>query len=192
MKITSAEFITSAVKRSSYPEALLPEVAFAGRSNVGKSSLINTLINRKNLVRTSSSPRRTQMLNFFRINNQINFVDFPGYGFAKVPIKVKAQWKPMVEDYLKYRKTLKLVILLLDIRRTPGSDDASLIRWFETCAVPFLVVLTKSDKISKSKCSAQQKTIKEFLLLQDEEIVCFSAMTGMGKQEILKRIIQLI
>ena len=192
MKIISAEFIKSALKRSGYPEELLPEVAFAGRSNVGKSSLINTLLNRKNLVRTSSSPGRTQMLNFFRINNQINFVDFPGYCFAKVPIKVKAQWKPMVDDYLKYRKTLKLVILLLDIRRTPGSDDASLIRWFETCAVPFLVVLTKSDKISKSKCSAQQKTIKEFLLLQDEEIVCFSAMTGMGKQEILKRIIQVI
>jgi len=192
MKITSAEFIKSALKRSGYPEELLPEVAFAGRSNVGKSSLINTLLNRKNLVRTSSSPGRTQTLNFFRINNQINFVDFPGYGFAKVPIKVKAQWKPMVEDYLKYRRTLKLVILLLDIRRAPGSDDASLIRWFETFAIPFLVVLTKSDKISKSKCSAQQKTIKEFLLLQDEEIVCFSATTRRGRQEILKRIIQVM
>ena len=113
MKVTSAEFITSAVKRSDYPEELLPEVAFAGRSNVGKSSLINTLVNRKRLVRTSSSPGRTQTLNFFRINNQLNFVDLPGYGFAKVPLTVKAQWKAMVENYLKYRTTLQLVIILL-------------------------------------------------------------------------------
>lgn len=171
MKVTSAEFITSAVKRSDYPEELLPEVAFAGRSNVGKSSLINTLVNRKHLVRTSSSPGRTQTLNFFRINNQINFVDLPGYGFAKVPLKVKAQWKTMVENYLKYRTTLKLVIILLDIRRTPSSDDASLMRWLENFSIPFLIVLTKTDKLSHNKCSAQQKIIQDFLLLKREEVV---------------------
>ncbi len=192
MKITSAEFIKSALIRSDYPGESLPEVAFAGKSNVGKSSLINTLVNRKNLVRTSSSPGRTQMLNFFRINSQINFVDFPGYGFAKVPVKVRAQWKPMVENYLKHRKTLKMVIILLDARREPSSDDASLIRWLETFDIPFLIVLTKSDKISKNKCSTQKKIIKDFLLLRDEEIVCFSAVTGMGKQEILKRIMNVI
>lgn len=192
MKITSAEFIKSALKRSDYPEESLPEVAFAGKSNVGKSSLINTLVNRKNLVRTSSSPGRTQMLNFFRINNQIHFVDFPGYGFAKVPVQVRAQWKPMVENYLKYRKTLKTVVVLLDARREPSSDDASLIRWLETFGIPFLVVLTKSDKISKNKCSAQKKIIKNFLLLRDEEIVCFSAVTGTGKQEILKHIMGVV
>lgn len=192
MKITSAEFIKSALKRSDYPEESLPEVAFAGKSNVGKSSLINTLVNRKNLVRTSSSPGRTQMLNFFRINNQIHFVDFPGYGFANVPVQVRAQWKPMVENYLKYRKTLKTVVVLLDARREPSSDDASLIRWLETFGISFLVVLTKSDKISKNKCSTQKKIIKNFLLLRDEEMVCFSAVTGMGKQEILKHIMGVV
>jgi GTP-binding protein len=192
MKITSAEFIKGALKRLDYPEESLPEVAFAGKSNVGKSSLINTLVNRKNLVRTSSSPGRTQMLNFFRINNQINFVDFPGYGFAKVPVSVRAQWKPMVEDYLKYRKTLKMVIILLDARRAPSADDATLVRWLEAFDIPFLIVLTKSDKISKNKCSTQQKIIKDFLLLKDEEIICFSAVNKMGRQEILKRIMRVI
>ena len=192
MKITSAEFIKGALKRLDYPEESLPEVAFAGKSNVGKSSLINTLVNRKNLVRTSSSPGRTQMLNFFRINNQINFVDFPGYGFAKVPVRVRAQWKPMVEDYLKYRKTLKIVIILLDARRAPSADDATLVRWLEAFDIPFLIVLTKSDKISKNKCSAQQKIIKDFLLLKDEEIICFSAVNKMGRHEILKRIMRVI
>ena len=192
MKVTSAEFITSAVKRSGYPEELLPEVAFAGKSNVGKSSLINTLVNRKNLVRTSSSPGRTQMLNFFRINNQVNFVDFPGYGFAKVPLKVRAQWKPMVESYLKHRTTLQLVIILLDIRRVPSSDDASLIRWLESFNIPFLIVLTKTDKISKNNCRAQQKIINDLLLLKREEVICFSAVTKKGRQEILKRIMSVI
>ena len=192
MKVTSAEFITSAVKRSDYPEELLPEVAFAGRSNVGKSSLINTLVNRKHLVRTSSSPGRTQTLNFFRINNQVNFVDLPGYGFAKVPLKVKAQWKTMVESYLKNRKTLKLVIILVDIRRTPSSDDASLMRWLENFGIPFLIVLTKTDKLSQNKCSAQQKIIQDFLLLKREEVVCFSAVTRKGRQEILKRITSIL
>ncbi|MCK5421568.1 MAG: ribosome biogenesis GTP-binding protein YsxC, partial [Deltaproteobacteria bacterium] len=107
MKITSAEFIKSALKKSDCPKESLPEVAFAGRSNVGKSSLINTVVNRKNLARTSSSPGRTQMLNFFRINDQIYFVDLPGYGFAKVPVGVRAKWKPMVDEYLKNRKTLE-------------------------------------------------------------------------------------
>jgi len=192
VKIISAEFIKSAIQRSDYPQESLPEVAFAGRSNVGKSSLINTLLNRKNLARTSSSPGRTQMLNFFRINNQIYFVDLPGYGFAKVPLRVRSQWKPMVEDYLKNRKTLKLIIILLDIRRSPGADDASLIRWLEAFSIPFLVVLTKSDKISKSKCNTQQKIIKDFLLLRDDEVVCFSAVTKRGRQEILKHIIRAI
>ncbi|MCK5254442.1 MAG: YihA family ribosome biogenesis GTP-binding protein [Deltaproteobacteria bacterium] len=192
MKITSAEFIKSALKKSDCPKESLPEVAFAGRSNVGKSSLINIVLNRKNLARTSSSPGRTQMLNFFRINDQIYFVDLPGYGFAKVPVGVRAQWKPMVEDYLKNRKTLKLIILLLDIRRAPNSDDASFIRWLEKFSIPFLVVLTKSDKVSKNKCSAQRKVIKEFLLLKDEELVFFSTVTREGKQDILKRIVRIM
>ena len=132
------------------------------------------------------------MLNFFRINDQIYFVDLPGYGFAKVPVGVRAKWKPMVEDYLKHRTTLKLIVLLLDIRRAPSSDDASFVRWLEKRSIPFLVVLTKSDKVSKSKCGAQRKIIKEFLLLKDEELVCFSTVTREGTQEILKRIVKIM
>ena len=192
MKVTSAEFVKSALKKSDCPKESLPEVAFAGKSNVGKSSLINTVVNRKNLARTSSSPGRTQMLNFFRINDQIYFVDLPGYGFAKVPVGVRAKWKPMVEDYLKHRTTLKLIVLLLDIRRAPSSDDASFVRWLEKRSISFLVVLTKSDKVSKSRCSAQRKIIKEFFLLKDEELVCFSTVTREGTQEILKRIVKII
>ena len=185
-------FVKSAFKINQYPPPDRSEIAFAGKSNVGKSSLINTLVNRKNLVRTSSSPGRTQMLNFFRINNQVNFVDFPGYGYAKVPLKVRAQWKPMVESYLKHRTTLQLVIILIDIRRVPGSDDSSLIRWLEKFDIPFLIVLTKTDKLSQNKCSAQQKIIQDFLLLQREEVICFSAVTKKGRQEILKRIMSVI
>ena len=192
MKIISAEFIKSAVKRSDYPEELLPEVAFAGRSNVGKSSLINTVVNRKHLVRTSSSPGRTQTLNFFRINNQVQFVDFPGYGFAKVPLHVKAQWKSMVENYLKNRRTLKLVIILLDIRRVPSPDDISLIQWLEAFVIAFLIVLTKADKLSKNKCSSQEKIIQDSLLIRKEEMICFSAVTRKGRQEILQHIMRVI
>ena len=192
MKIISAEFITSAVKKTDYPAASLPEIAFAGRSNVGKSTLINTLLNRKNLVRISSSPGRTQLLNFFRINNQMHFVDLPGYGFAKVPLKVKAQWKTMVESYLKSRTTLKLVIILLDIRRTPSADDASLMRWLETYDIPFLIVLTKTDKLSQNMCKTQQRIIQDFLLLRKEEVICFSAVTRKGRPEILKHIMSVI
>ena len=132
------------------------------------------------------------MLNFFRINDQLHFVDLPGYGFAKVPMEVRARWKPMVEGYLTHRKTLKLVIILVDIRRTPTQDDASLTRWLETYDIPFLIVLTKADKISRSKASAQQKVIKEFLLLKDEESIMFSAVTRQGRKEILSYITGLI
>jgi GTP-binding protein len=192
MKIISAEFIKCAVKRSDFPEELLPEVAFAGRSNVGKSSLINAVVNRKHLVRTSSSPGRTQTLNFFRINNQVQFVDLPGYGFSKVPLHVKAQWKAMVETYLKNRRTLKLVILLLDIRRVPSADDVSLMRWLKAFGIPFLIVLTKTDKLSKNKCNSQEKIIQDFLLLKKEEMICFSAVTKRGRQEILQNIMRVI
>ena len=192
MKIISAEFIKSAVKRSDYPEELLPEIAFAGRSNVGKSSLINTVVNRKHLVRTSSSPGRTQTLNFFRINNQVQFVDFPGYGFAKVPLQVKAQWKSMVENYLKNRRTLKLVILLLDIRRVPSTDDISLIQWLEAFGIPFLIVLTKADKLSKNKYRSQENIIQDSLLIRKEEMISFSTVTRKGRQEILQHIMRVI
>ena len=190
MKITSAEFITSAVNQKQYPPDTLPEVAFAGRSNVGKSALINTLVNKKHLVKTSSRPGRTQTLNFFLINKQYHFVDLPGYGFAEVPLKVRAQWKGMVEGYLGSRQSLRLVVLILDTRRVPSSDDASLMRWLEEAGIPFLAVLTKADKLSRNSQQAQYRIIRERLLLKKEEMILFSAVTHQGRLEVLHCIIE--
>ena len=185
MKITSAEFITSAVNTMQYPPDTLPEVAFAGRSNVGKSSLINTLVNRKSLVKTSGRPGRTQTLNFFLINKQYRFVDLPGYGFAEVPLSVRAGWKGMVEGYLGARRSLRLVVLILDIRRVPGPDDASLMRWLEAAGKPFLAVLTKADKLSRNGQQTQYRLIREQLMLTQEEMIVFSAHTHQGRLELL-------
>ncbi len=185
MKITSAEFITSAVDKTQYPPDTLPEVAFAGRSNVGKSSLINTLVNRKNLVKTSARPGRTQTLNFFLINKRCRFVDLPGYGFAEVPLRVRAGWKGMVEGYLGSRRSLRLVVLILDIRRVPGPDDASLMRWLEAAGKPFLAVLTKADKLSRNGQQAQCRVIQDQLMLAQNEMIPFSAHTHQGRLELL-------
>jgi len=189
MKITSAEFITSAVRQTQYPQASLPEVAFAGRSNVGKSSLINTLVNKKHLVKTSSRPGRTQTLNFFLINRQFHFVDLPGYGYAEVLLKMRAEWKGMVEGYLSSRQSLKLVVIILDIRRVPASEDASLIRWLEGAGIPFLAVLTKADKVSKNMQRSQYRIIQDRLLLKKEEMILFSAVTHQGRLEVIHYII---
>ncbi len=129
MKILSAEFVLSAKEPAHYPPAVLPEIAFAGRSNVGKSSLINTLLNRKGLARTSNTPGRTQEINFFRVNDRFAFIDLPGYGYAKVPESIRKQWGPMVETYLRERDTLRLVVLILDVRRDPSEEDLQLIDW---------------------------------------------------------------
>jgi GTP-binding protein len=190
MKITSAEFITSAVTKTQYPPDTLPEVAFAGRSNVGKSSLINTLVNRKSLVKTSGRPGRTQTLNFFLINKQCRFVDLPGYGFAEVPLSVRAGWKGMVEGYLGARRSLRLVVLILDIRRVPGPDDASLMRWLEAAGKPFLAVLTKADKLSRNGQQTQYRLIREQLMLKQEEMIVFSAHTHQGRLELLHCIME--
>ena len=159
MIVKSSEFVTSAVKPSQYPEALHPEAAFAGRSNVGKSSLINTLVNRKRLVKTSSTPGRTQLINFFLVNDGLSLVDLPGYGYAKVPASVKRKWGPMIETYLKGRESLKAVILILDIRRTPGIEEQNFIDWLELYHRMPILVLTKADKLSKSAQKKQQQTI---------------------------------
>jgi len=188
MKITSADFIKSAFKPKDYPPDMLPEVAFSGKSNVGKSSLINTLVNRKGLARTSSTPGRTQSINFFRINERISFVDLPGYGFAKVPLHIKQQWKPMVESYLKTRESLCLAVVILDIRREPSRDDIDLVEWLTFYDIPILAVGTKIDKISKNQRSKQKAIVKKSLQLEESQLVMFSAVTGEGKEELWKRI----
>ncbi|MFW6284694.1 MAG: ribosome biogenesis GTP-binding protein YihA/YsxC [Desulfosalsimonas sp.] len=184
MKIISAAFETSAAKPGQYPEAVLPEIAFAGRSNVGKSSLINTLLNRRHLVKTSSTPGKTRLINFFVINNAFYFVDLPGYGYARVSQAERKKWGPMVETYLSSRPTLRAVALLQDIRRMPGSEEIQLLEFLEHLHLPVLVIFTKADKFSKSKQAAQARQIRGHLKLKENETVLFSAKTRQGTDEI--------
>ncbi len=185
MKIISAEFIKSAVWPPQYPPATLPEIAFVGRSNVGKSSLINTLVGRKNLAKTSDTPGRTQLINFFTINEKISFVDLPGYGFAKVSQSVKKNWGEMVEAYLSQRQNLALVIFILDIRRDPSKDDLSLRDWLEHYRLPYLFILTKADKLSNNQVIVQKREIeKVFNVSAKNKSIIFSAKTQKGKNDI--------
>jgi len=187
MKITSAEFVTSAPGIKLCPEGQeYPEIGFSGRSNVGKSSLINKLVNRKNLARTSKTPGRTQLLNYFLINNAFYIVDFPGYGYAKVPQNIRASWGKMVEGYLKNRKELCGVVLLLDIRHKPTGQDEQMFKWLQHYNIPTLLVATKADKLSRSQQIKQEKVIRTTLGLDEEKILLFSSMTGQGKDELLE------
>ncbi len=188
MKITSAEFVKSATKPSEYPPGNLPEIAIAGKSNVGKSSLINTLVNRKNLAKTSSQPGRTQTINFFRVNEKISVVDLPGYGYAKVPIRVREAWKPMVESYLNARERIRLVILILDARRGASEQDLDLLDWLGYHDIPSLIVLTKADKLSAAERSRQKKSLADMHILKGKPFCFFSALTGEGKEELWKEI----
>lgn len=188
MIIRSTAFIKSATRPGNYPEASLPEVAFAGRSNVGKSTLINTLVNRRGLVRTSSTPGRTQLLNFFDINGEFSLVDLPGYGFAKVPLAVKKDWGPMVRTYLERREQLKGVVVLFDIRRVPREEDLDLLDWLEEFELPTIPVITKVDKISRNRRAAQVKPILEATGLPLEAFSFFSALSKEGREDIWERI----
>ena len=184
MIIKSAEFVTSAVKPSQYPQWNLPEMAFAGRSNVGKSSLINAILNRRHLVKTSSTPGRTQLINFFSINDDMGFVDIPGYGYAKVPSSVKKGWGAMIETYLSTRKNLKGVVLILDLRRTPGPEDMTFMDWLSHYNIPFIRVLTKADKLSKAQQVKQQAVIADTLNLEKNDLILFSTKSGIGKKPV--------
>jgi GTP-binding protein len=185
MKILSAQFIKSATHPAHYPEEKWPEIAFAGKSNVGKSSLINVLVRRKALARTSNTPGRTQLINFFSVNDRYSLVDLPGYGFAKVPEAVRKNWRPMVEAYLAGRKMLKLVILIIDARREPSPEDMDLANWFISNQIPFLFVLTKIDKLSNNQLNASIRRFKDISGLPDGfSPVLFSAKTGQGREVI--------
>ncbi len=181
MIIKFAEFVKSAVKPEQYPAGDLPEIAFTGRSNVGKSSLINTLVNRKRLVKTSATPGRTQLINFFLINKTFSFVDLPGFGYAKVPASVRRKWGPMIETYLSTRKTLKGVALIMDVRRVPGVQELNFIEWLYYYNLPGILILTKADKLSKTKQLTQQVTIAKVLRVDKDDLILFSAKSRLGK-----------
>lgn len=182
MKINSAEIFTSAVSQKQYPTDNLPEIALAGRSNVGKSSFINKMLQRKNLVRTSSKPGKTQTLNFYIINETFYFVDVPGYGYAKVSKKEREKWGKMMEEYFEIRDTLRVVVLLTDIRHKPTNDDIQMYHYLKYFEHPVVVVATKMDKVPKNKREKHLKQTKETLNVQPEDVVIpFSAETGEGK-----------
>lgn len=188
MLVKSAEFVKSATKPSNYPPEEMPEIAFAGRSNVGKSSLINVLVNRKSLVRTSSTPGRTQLINFFSINNEFMLVDLPGYGFAKVPLAVKREWGPMMESYLSLRNTLRAVVLIVDVRRTPVGEDLQLLDWLRSYDIPPIIVVTKCDKVTKNERAKQTAIITRALGVAKEELCFFSALNKEGTEKVWQRI----
>jgi len=189
MKVLTAEFVLSAKAPAHYPPAVLPEIAFAGRSNVGKSSLINTLVRRKGLARTSNTPGRTQEINFFTVNERFGFIDLPGYGYAKVPEKIRNNWGPMIETYLSERETLRLVVLILDIRRDPSPEDRQLIEWLQCYRLPVLIVLTKIDKVSRNQLAERKRRIGDALGLPSTiDTVSFSAKTGEGKDLLWREI----
>ena len=181
MIIRSASFATSATSLKTCPDPQWPEIAFAGRSNVGKSSLINSLLKRRGLVRTSSTPGRTQMLNFFVVNEQFYFVDLPGYGFARAPRSVRERWVPMVRNYLEERPNLRAVVWLLDVRREPTAEDLEFLDWLEVNERPTVPVVTKADKVSRSQLSQRLNEIGRCLGLNPELLVPFSAQTGQGR-----------
>ncbi len=188
MIIRSAEFVKSAVKPEHYPDEDSPEIAFVGRSNVGKSSLINTLLNRRSLVKTSSTPGRTQLINFFNINDAFMFVDLPGYGYARVPQSVTKTWGSMIETYLSSRKTLRGVVMLMDIRREPGKDEDDLIAWFKHYDIPAIYVLTKADKFSNQQRVVNYNRCVKSLGLDPSQLIAFSAKTRLGKEKVLASI----
>jgi GTP-binding protein len=183
-------FLKSAFKEGQYPPPDRPEIAFAGRSNVGKSSLINVLVNRKKMARTSSTPGRTQAINFFEIGKgRMYLVDLPGYGFARVPIRVKASWGNMVETYLRRRPNLKAVVVILDIRRDLSEGDRGLMAWLAEYGITSIPVLTKADKLSRRQSSARVKEIgKELEQLSSAGPTIFSAKTREGREEIWEKI----
>ena len=188
MIIKSTEFIKGAVYPDQYPAGDLPEIAFVGRSNVGKSSLINVLVNRKNLVRTSSTPGRTQCINFFEVNKLFTLVDLPGYGYARVPLDVKKQWAPMIEKYLTVRENLHGVVLILDIRRTPSAEDVRLLGWLREFSIPPLLVITKCDKVSKNEKARQSALIARTMGVPKDDLSFFSALSREGTEGIWSRI----
>jgi GTP-binding protein len=194
-KILEAEFILSAPRPEQFPRSILPEVAFWGRSNVGKSSLINTLLHRKNLVRTSSRPGCTQTINYFLINQKWYFVDLPGYGYAQVPVPVKEKWLRLIATYFENRSGLLAVILLLDCRRLPGPAELEIITQLKNWRRQVVIVLTKADKLKKGQMARQQREIIDYLApasISPQDLIWFSAVTQEGRRELWDRLLTIL
>lgn len=193
MKVNThnADILLSAANKSHYPQDDIPEVALAGRSNVGKSSFINTMLNRKNLARTSGKPGKTQLLNFFNIDDQLRFVDVPGYGYARVSKKEREKWGKMIEEYLTTRKNLKAVISLVDIRHEPSADDVQMYEFLKYYEIPVILVATKADKIPRGKWNKHESMIKKKLDFdKSDTFIIFSSVNKAGVEESWSAIFQ--
>ena len=193
MQIKDVNLESTAVRISQYPTDNLPEFLLVGRSNVGKSSFINTLVNRKSLARISSIPGKTQTLNFYLINDNFYLVDVPGYGFAKVSKQLKNKFGLIIEDYLKERDNLKMVFMLIDFRHKPTNDDVLMYEYLKYYSIPVTIVATKSDKVSKNSYDKNKKIIKDTLkLIESDDLVLFSAVDKEGKKEVHDKIISIV
>lgn len=185
MIIRKAEIIMTAAKKEQYPATVVPEIAFAGKSNVGKSSMINALLNRRSLARTSSQPGKTQTINFYNINDMLNFVDLPGYGYAKVSKTEKDKWSPMIDTYLHNRNQLREVFLLVDIRHEPSQNDIQMYNWIKACGYTGYVIASKADKLSRQQQIKSIAVIKKTLEIKDNGLIFpFSATSKAGVEEI--------
>jgi GTP-binding protein len=191
MKVFSATFLRAAQNRAGFPKGGLAEIAFAGRSNVGKSSMINALLGRRAVARTSKTPGRTRQLNFFLINDQIVFVDLPGYGFARVPLAEKERWQRLVESYLENRNELAGTVVIVDARRPPTESDMNLIAYLQFHQIPFIVAATKADKLSRGEIVRQRNVIIAEVG-SDVPVVFFSSQNGYGKNQLWNEIKNLI
>ncbi len=192
MTIRSAVFVKSALEPEHYPAAQLPEIAFAGRSNVGKSSLINCLLQRKKLVRTSRTPGRTQMINFFAVNDAFMFVDLPGYGYARVAEKVRRSWGPMVETYLRRRHNLKAIVQIIDLRHPPTADDLQLWNWLCDSSLEIVGVLTKADKVKRGRRPQHVRQAALALGVDPRSLIVFSAVSRQGRDALWQRLTPLL
>jgi len=193
MIIRKAEYVCSAVKPQQYPADALPEIALAGRSNVGKSSLINRFLGRRNLARTGNTPGKTQTLNFYRVNDAWYWVDLPGYGYAKVSQETKARWGTMIQAYLTARPNLRAVIQIVDIRHEPSLEDQHMLAWLRQQGVPTLVVATKADKIARGHWPKYLQTLARTLEIPDWQLILpFSAETGTGVEELHQAVEEIV
>jgi len=185
MDIGRSRYELTAVKPEQYPAGDLPEIALVGRSNVGKSSLINSLLNRKGLARVSSEPGKTRGINFYNVDDILYFVDLPGYGYAKVSKEEKASWAKMIETYLHTRRQLKLVIMLVDIRHSPTEDDKLMYRWILDRGIAHMVVATKADKIARRRIQGRLSEIRKTLGIKaDASLTAYSSETGQGREQL--------